>query len=181
MTPTFVEKMLFLHQALRDAEMPHAFGGALALAWCVEQARGTQDIDLNVFVDAPEFERVLGVLPAGVSVTARNGEELARDGQSRLWWDEVPVDLFLNTTPFHEAATSRVRWEEFAGADVPFLDCNDLAVFKAFFSRGKDWVDLAAMLAGGTLDVDAVVAVLAEYLGADDERIERLRNLQPEA
>ena len=64
---------------------------------------------------------------------------------------------------------------------MPFLDCADLAVFKAFFNRSKDWLDLQTMLHAGTLDKDAVVRVLTEYLGADDERIDRLRNLQPES
>ena len=49
--------------------------------------------------------------------------------------------------------------------DVPFLDCSDLAVFKAFFNRSKDWVDLAVMLYDGTLDADRVIGVLTEYLG----------------
>ena len=46
----------------------------------------------------------------------------------------------------------------------------DLAVFKAFFNRTKDWADLEEMAAAGTLDVDAVVGVLVRYLGADDQR-----------
>ena len=46
----FVDLMVRAHEALDSAGMRHAFGGALALAWCVEEARGTQDIDLNIFV-----------------------------------------------------------------------------------------------------------------------------------
>jgi hypothetical protein len=52
-------------------------------------------------------------------------------------------------------------------------------VFKAFFSRTKDWADLEAMAEAGALDVAAVVGVLAAYLGPDDERIERLLALAP--
>ena len=48
------EKIVAIHQALDAADVPHAFGGALALAWCTERARGTIDIDLNVFVDAAQ-------------------------------------------------------------------------------------------------------------------------------
>ncbi|MHB1138895.1 MAG: hypothetical protein ACYC2O_08050, partial [Microthrixaceae bacterium] len=58
--------------------------------------------------------------------------------------------------------------------DVPFLACTDLAVFKAFFDRTKDWADLEEMVAAGTLDVDRVVGVLVRYLGADDDRVARL-------
>ena len=47
-------------------------------------------------------------------------------------------------------------------------------MFKAFFNRTKDWADLEEMQAAGTLDLDRVVGVLVRYLGADDDRIERL-------
>ena len=50
---------------------PHAFGGALALAWCTERARGTIDIDLNVFVDGSRAREVLAALPGGVRVDGR--------------------------------------------------------------------------------------------------------------
>ena len=49
--PGIVEQILAIHGALGDARLPHAFGGALALAWCTQRARGTIDIDVNVFVD----------------------------------------------------------------------------------------------------------------------------------
>ncbi len=175
---TFVAMMHQLHRCLDEADVPHAFGGALALAWCVEQARGTLDIDLNLFVDAAAASGVFDALPDDVTVSDKNRVEIGRDGQTRLRWEAVPVDVFFNTTPFHEAASRRVRWEEFAGVDLPFLDCNDLAVFKAFFNRSKDWIDIETMFEGGTLVIDEVIAVLREYLGADDERIAKLDALR---
>lgn len=39
------------------------------------------------------------------------------------------------------------------------LSCADLAVFKAFFNRTKDWADLEEMRSAGTLDVDGVIGV----------------------
>ena len=60
---------------------------------------------------------------------------------------------------------------------MPFLSCGDLAVFKAFFNRTKDWADLEEMAAAGTLDLDRVLGVLVRYLGADDERVDRLTAL----
>jgi hypothetical protein len=95
----------------------------------------------------------------------------------RLFWDHNPVDLFFNTTPFHEEVALRVRWEPFVGRDLPFLGCQDLAVFKVFFDRTKDWADLEAMHEAGTLDVEHVLGVVVHYLGGDDPRIERLRAL----
>ncbi len=172
-----VERVVALHRALEEAGIPHAFGGALALAWCTRQARGTIDIDVNLFVGIEQADAALSALPAGVAVTAGNRRELSADGQTRLWWDTTPLDVFLNTTPFHEAAAGRARIERFGGADVPFLACRDLAVFKAFFDRTRDWADLEDMNSAGTLDHEAVLGVLARYLGGDDHRVARLRSL----
>jgi hypothetical protein len=38
-------KMMAVHQSLAAARIGYAFGGALALAWCTQQARGTIDVD----------------------------------------------------------------------------------------------------------------------------------------
>jgi hypothetical protein len=174
----FPEKIVELHRTLRAAGLRYAFGGALALAWCTPDARGTIDIDINVFIRADEVDRVLAALPDGMHSTASERAVLLRDGQVRLMWEGVPIDIFLSTTPFHDAACRRTHVESYGGEDdVPFLDCSDLAVFKAFFNRSKDWVDLEQMAAAGTLDGDRALGVLVRYLGGGDERIERLRRL----
>jgi hypothetical protein len=170
-------KMRAIHAALDGARLPHAFGGALALAWCTQRARGTIDIDVNVFTGTDRVGEVLAALPDGIAWTDDDVSLLERDGQQRLWWEGTPVDLFLNTTEFHERTAARARWEEFDGESLPFLSCSDLAVFKAFFGRTKDWADLEEMQAADTLDLDLVVGVLVRYLGADEERITRLRVL----
>jgi hypothetical protein len=172
-----VDKILAIHAALDDTHIPHAFGGALALAWCTQRARGTIDIDVNVFVDRSRTPELLAALPAGVQWSADDRARIERDGQVRLWWGETPVDVFVNTTEFHEHLAEHCRWEPFGGSEVPFLGCTDLAVFKAFFDRTKDWADLEEMAAAGTLDVDHVAGILSHYLGGTDPRIDRLRAL----
>ncbi len=174
---TLVERIVALHNALDANDVPHAFGGALALAWCTERARATVDIDVNLFVDSAVFASVEHALPPDIMVSESDRESIAADGQVRLWWDTTPVDVFCNTTPFHEAAANRARLESFGGTQVPFLSCRDLAVFKAFFDRTKDWADLEEMQSAGTLDLPFVLGVVAQYLGAGDHRIERLRSL----
>lgn len=168
------QKMLVIHEHLHAAGIDHAFGGALALAWCTQQARGTIDLDVNVFVGPERTDETLAALPPGVVATSDDRALLVRDGQARLWWGTTPLDVFLNTTDFHEGVSSRVRWEPFAGVELPFLACGDLAVFKTFFNRTRDWADLEAMRDAGTLDVAAVAGVLATFLGPDDDRIARL-------
>ena len=172
-----VERIVVLHRHLDAADVPHAFGGALALAWCTRRARATIDIDLNLFVDVDVADTALGALPDGIDVSDHDRDTIARDGQTRLWWDTTPVDVFFNTTDFHRATATRARLESFGGERVPFLACRDLAVFKAFFDRTKDWADLEEMQAAGTLDIEAVLGVLTRYLGGADPRIERLRRL----
>ena len=177
---SLAEKVLALHDACDLAGLPHAFGGALALAWCTRQARGTSDIDLNVFVPTSSVAEVLEALPSAVKAGRRGALLLERDGQARLHWDTTPVDVFLNTSTFHEAAMSRTSLEPFAGRMVPFLACDDLAVFKAFFDRRRDWADIEDMLVAGTIDVEVAVAVLVEHLGGDDHRVDKLRSMANE-
>ena len=60
------DKVVALGRALDD--VPHAFGGALALAYYAEP-RATQDIDVNVFVAESQAADVLSVLaPLGVEI-----------------------------------------------------------------------------------------------------------------
>lgn len=165
------------HRSLATASVPHAFGGALALAWCTQRARGTVDLDLNLFAPPQQAAQVLTALPPSASWTNEDVRRIQRDGQVRLWWENTPVDVFFNTTEFHEQVAQRVRWEPFAGEELPFLACRDLAVYKAFFNRTKDWADLEEMAAAGTLEVQPVLGVLAAYLGGDDERVARVRGL----
>src|SRR4029079_9320585 len=49
------ERIVALDEALAD--VPHAFGGALALAYYAEP-RATVDIDLNLFVPATDYDDV---------------------------------------------------------------------------------------------------------------------------
>lgn len=171
------DKIILLHQSLAVHEIPHAFGGALALAWCTQQARGTVDIDINIFVTTEKSGEVFNGMPEGVLWSEKDLEVIMRDGQVRLWWEKTPIDIFLNTMNLHEEMSRRCRWESFLGESVPFLSCHDLAVLKVFFDRTKDWADLEAMQAAGTLNVPRVAATIIEYLGADDERIQKLTAL----
>ena len=172
-----VGKILGLHERLEQKSVPHAFGGALALAWCTERARGTIDIDVNLLIPASDWKNALAALPEAVKVTGKDRDLLKRDGQVRVWWDKTPLDLFLNSTDFHDGIAARVRWETFAGKSLPFLSCYDLAVFKAFFNRTKDWADLEEMAQAGTLEKERVQVTLIRYLGSDDERIGKLAEL----
>jgi len=173
---TLAERLLALHRALARRRIPHAFGGAIALAYCTLDPRGTSDIDINVFVPSAECARALRALPDGIVQPPDTAAVVERDGQVRLWWDETPIDLFFDNVPVHEEAARHRRTVAFEGARIPVLGPVELAVFKAMFDRTRDWADIEAMLATGNLDVDAVRERLVGLLGAGDERLARLED-----
>jgi hypothetical protein len=174
-----VEKLFAIHDSLTKASIPHAFGGAIALAYCVEEPRGTRDLDVNIFVDAAKAARTLACLPPRVTVTDEDVAKVERDGQARLDWEGTPVDVFLNNVPLHEAVAGAVVWVPLQGRDVPVLDCASLAIFKAFFDRTKDWADMEAIAQAAPQDIDAAAATIAELVGPDDPAVKRLESLIP--
>lgn len=180
MTDSLVRLITDLHRHLDGAGLPHAFGGALALAYGVATPRGTADIDVNVFVGPDRVLDVFAGLPTGVAWSDTDVNRVERDGQVRLFWDGTPIDLFFDTTSFHVQAATNTRVVSFAGGTIPVLDPNDLAVFKAFFDRRKDWADLEAMAEMGSFDPDVVLGWLGRLLGPEDPRCGRLRELLAE-
>ena len=93
---TLPERVVALHRALSRKNIPHAFGGAVALAYCTLDPRGTSYIDLNLFVPAEEAATGLAALPEGVDQPPGTEEAIARDCQIRLWWDDTPIYLFFD-------------------------------------------------------------------------------------
>lgn len=169
--PSLPDKIVALHRALEADDLAHAFGGALALAYCTEEPRGTRDIDVNVFITPSHLDELAAALPPEVSLTTANRTSLRRDAQTRAWWDETPVDLFLSNHPFHDHAEANRRHVPFAGLPrLPVLACDDLAVFKTFFARPKDVVDVATMVAVGTVDLGSLEMSVDALLGTTDRR-----------
>jgi hypothetical protein len=174
-----VEKLFVIHDSLAKASIAHAFGGAVALAYCVEEPRGTRDLDVNIFVDAVKAERALSHMPSDVTIAEADIAKVKRDGQARLDWDGTPVDVFLNNVPLHEAVAEAVVWVPLAGREIPVLDCASLAIFKAFFDRTKDWADMEAIAQATPEDIDIAAATIADLVGPDDPAVERLESLIP--
>lgn len=171
---TLAQRVAAIDAAL--AEIPHAFGGALALAYYAEP-RATIDIDLNVFVPATRFDDVATPLRGlGAEVDDPSIAALARrDGQVRVMWDSTPIDLFFAYDAFHDAAGAARRLVPFADGSIPILAPEHLVVCKVVFNRPKDWVDIDAMLeVGGDLEVAEVLRWVGRIAGDDDPRYERV-------
>lgn len=169
-----------MHQVLSAARIPHAFGGALALAYYAEP-RVTIDIDINLFVEPALFPDVLELLePIGIGRAPPTKAVLA-EGQGRLWWGRNPVDLFFAYHPVHDAMREASRMVPFGDDQIPVLGPEHLLVAKVVFDRRKDWLDIEQMLvATPALDLDEAHRWLDELLGAEDHRITRLRRLEAE-
>ncbi|HEX3510082.1 MAG TPA: hypothetical protein VHT27_03180 [Solirubrobacteraceae bacterium] len=168
------DRMLAVHDGLEAAGLPHAIGGAIALGYCVLEARATQDIDVNVFVRPERARDVFAALPAGIAPTGSDLEHAEHEGQVRLHWGHTPIDLFMSVLPFHDDTQRNVRRVAFGDRTIPVLSCTALAVFKAMFSRPRDWVDIEAMVEARSLDLDEAKLWLIEMMGEGDERVTTL-------
>jgi hypothetical protein len=171
------QRLVEVHEALDEARLAHAFGGAIALAYCTEEPRGTRDLDVNVFVAPERAHEVLAALPAAVAVSVADIEAAEKDGQVRVWWEDTPIDLFLDIHDFHREAEAGVRRVAFADRTIPVLGCLALAVFKALFDRTKDWADIEAMIERGSLHVGEAVTWLEHLAGPDAPALRRMASL----
>jgi hypothetical protein len=171
--PSLPQKVLAVDRALSD--IPHAFGGALSLAYYAEP-RATVDIDVNVFVPPQEPELAFEPLRRlGVDVTPDDVDRVIRDGQTRVFWGGTPLDMFFAYDDFHYAARAGVRRVEFADSTIPILSAEHLIVCKVIFDRPKDWVDIDAILDAGTsVDAAEILRWVTRVVGDEDHRFLRI-------
>ncbi|HTD09270.1 MAG TPA: hypothetical protein VK680_10295 [Solirubrobacteraceae bacterium] len=170
-------RLIDLHDALAAADLPHAFGGAIALAFCTERPRGTRDLDVNVFVAPQRAKDVFAALPDGVTRSTADLETARNEGQVQLWWQDTPIDIFLNVHPFHDEVARGVRQVPFAGRVIPVVSCTALAVFKSLIGRTKDWADIEAMVEMGEMSASDAIGWLTQIVGVDSPAATRMRAL----
>jgi hypothetical protein len=178
--PPLPDKVVAVHEVLLDAKIPHALGGAMALAYYAEP-RTTVDIDMNLFVPVERWPAVIEVLDGiGVATADLDSAALERDEQCRLWWGRNPVDLFFSYDPIHEEMQREARRVPFAGTTIPILSPEHLAVCKAMFDRPKDWIDIEQMLvAVDDIDLGKIEIWLRRMVGSSDPRLRRLDEARP--
>jgi hypothetical protein len=174
---SLAQKLLAVDDALTDAGFAHAFGGAIALAYCTEEPRGTRDLDVNVFARPSRAADVLRAFPRGVSVDDDAIRVARREGQVRVWWDDTPIDVFLDAHRFHRQVAEGVRAVPFSGREIPVLGCTALVVFKALFDRTRDWADIEAVVDAGAADLGEATGWITALLGADHAITRRLATL----
>jgi len=126
-----------LHEQLEQAGIPHAFGGAFALAY-YGAPRLTSDIDVNVF-------------------------EAAQVSDVKFNWEGTSVHFFFSCDPLHEAMEREIREVPLGDGTIPLVSPEHLIIRKTLLGRPKDHQDIEAVLAATPVDrvaIDAWVARL---------------------
>ena len=175
------EKVVRLDRALDRAAIPHAFGGALALAHYATP-RATLDIDVNAFVAPEEYEIVAGALRWLRVERIPSEEDAVRDRHVRASWGATPIDVFFATNALHDAMRDGARAVPFAKTTIPILASEHLMVIKLAHDRHQDWIDVEQLLAA-VPDLDTgEVRRWTERLGlaTNDPRLLRFNALAAE-
>jgi hypothetical protein len=117
--------VLRLIDVLGESGVTYAFGGALALAaW--SEPRATADVDVIIWVDAAELDRVVGLMHrAGVQIDleAARAQVTAR-GMFAGMVSNVRVDVLFHDGPLRAASVSvmaRARCTILSGAEPSAL------------------------------------------------------------
>ena len=132
---------------------------------------------MNVSVETSEASRVLDAMPGGVVIPASAVETVERDGQIRLWWGDVPIDLFFRQHDFHRQVAIDTTAMPFLDGEIPVISATHLAVFKALFNRSRDWVDIESMLAAESVDGPVALDWVRRLVGTSSASFIRLAEL----
>ncbi len=164
----FVELIVAVHDHLDRAGISHAFGGALALGY-IATPRGTVDIDVNVFLEPSDLQRVEAALsPLGFGRTGSADDIPIAGIRFEHIEDPFPLDIFPSLDARYVDVELRRALHRFGrGNDaLPFLSAEDLSVFKLSYGRPQDWVDLRAIAAARPdIDVEVIEDLLVALRG----------------
>jgi hypothetical protein len=175
---SLTEKVSAIHRNLREAGIPHAIGGAVALGYYGEP-RSTGDIDVNVFVPTDRWSEIGEALELLRIDTRVDGTELKRFDEIQLDWESDLLHLFFSTDALHERMSEDIRLVPFDGATIPIVSPEHLIVRKAQLDRTKDWPDIEQILvAAWPLDFEEIETWLGRLVGRDDPRMKKLREVK---
>lgn len=162
-------------QTLERTRIPYAFGGAIALAYYAAP-RGTEDIDVNVFLNAEEAGTCLEEL-GSLGIESPAADRDMHDHQVVLSWEHTPIHVFLSYDPFHESCKARARQVPFADGEIWILSAEDITIFKVIYDRPKDRAEVREVLLcmGERMDVAYTIGWLERILGSEDARVTRFR------
>ena len=168
-------KVTEIAQALERVRIPYAFGGALALAYYAAP-RGTEDIDVNVFLQADKARRCFKALER-LGIRSSGADRDMHHDQVVLFWEHTPIHVFFSYDPFHDSCQARARRVPFAESEIWILSAEDIAIFKIIYDRPKDRAEVREVLLcmGERIDVAYMIGWLERILGSEDARVTRFR------
>ncbi len=180
MANKIADRLLIITREFQKARIPHALGGAIALAFYSEP-RATADLDINIFLHPDHREVVLRVLSSIVTIDDRDSvaSSIDQSGQARIRWEDTPIDLFFANTPLHDSCADRIKWVDYLTEKIPILSPEDLIIYKVAYDRPQDWLDIGKMFtfSGLNLDKDYIRRWIEDIFDPDDRRIARLEAL----
>ncbi|HEX7280299.1 MAG TPA: hypothetical protein VF255_11850 [Solirubrobacterales bacterium] len=173
-THPLAAKIEAVHRSLDEAGVPHAFGGALALAFYAEP-RETKDIDVNVFMSVKRWPKARDALvPLGVDIEI-DEVDLETKAQVKLGWEESPLHLFFSQDALHKEMELKIRNVSYEGLTIPLVAPEHLVIRKALLDRTKDWLDIERiLLATSPIDLGEIESWMEQMVGVDDPRLAKL-------
>ncbi len=163
-----------LADALEQAEIPYAIGGAIAYGLHAPP-RATNDVDLNIFAPLNEIDRIFDALEDGGAAVDRASARRSADerGDFTARVHGMRVDVFVPSIDLSASAAGRIRQGVLLGRPIAVLSAEDLVLFKLLFFRAKDLSDIERLVRfqEERLDRNYIRRWLIELVGADDVRV----------
>jgi len=154
---------------LEENSYPYAIIGGIALAqWGV--VRATYDVDIKVLVPDNDYAKLRRALRTEFPVTARKELE-THPLIVAVEIDGVSVDFLLSLPGYEEDIIRRAVRRDLNGWQAWICSAEDLIIQKVVAGRGKDWLDIEALLIEqhGHLDQDYIYPWLSEFAEALDD------------
>ena len=168
---------------LADRSQDYALGGAIALGYW-GAPRGTVDVDLTLYLPPDKPSECIWLLQEiGCDVSTSSAlQSLSVHGFCRVAYRGLPIDVFLPTIPFYEAAKARRKRVQLGDQEIVIWDAESLAVFKMMFFRRKDIADVEQILRvqGGNLNRKWIQQQLEGIYGTRDPRVQQWKELVAE-
>jgi hypothetical protein len=183
--PAFGEALAALSRAMNRFDRPWMIIGGLAVI-AHGAPRSTLDADATVAGSGLPVEDLLAALRAeGFSTRVPDASDLARTAHVLLVRHEpsgIPVDISLAWLPFEEEALAHAKSREFAGVVLPFVQAEDLLIYKLVAARARDLEDAERLLLlhGSDIDLARVGRLIDAFCEVleDDSRRQQLLELR---
>lgn len=164
---------------LEESGFPYAIIGGIALAqWGV--VRATLDVDIKVLVPDNDYTKMRTALRTKFPNTTRKELETHPLIVS-VDIDGVSIDFFLVLPGYEENIITRAVRRDLTGWQAWICSAEDLIIQKVVAGRGKDWLDIEALLIEQhrRLDQDYIDTWLSEFAEAldDPDLIAKYRHL----